>query len=148
VVEEPGDKLTRGLTTLEAGQRWHVTPQQLDDTGRLYSPGVRSGIKPGSAFHMTEYVGPVLGVMYAETLDDDIDYVNAVPYGLTSGIHSLDPEEIATWTEQVAAGNLYINRGITGAIVRRQPFGGWKRSAIGPGTKAGGPNYLMALTDW
>src|SRR5699024_9390621 len=86
--------------------------------------------------------------MSAETLDDAIDYVNAVPYGLTSGIHSLDPEEIATWTEQVAAGNLYINRGITGAIVRRQPFGGWKRSAIGPGTKAGGPNYLMALTDW
>jgi len=148
VVEEPGDKLTRGLTTLEAGQRWHVTPQQLDDTGRLYSPGVRSGIKPGSEFHMTEYFGPVLGVMSAETLDDAIDYVNAVPYGLTSGIHSLDPEEIATWTEQVAAGNLYINRGITGAIVRRQPFGGWKRSAIGPGTKAGGPNYLMALTDW
>src|SRR5699024_9675961 len=96
----------------------------------------------------TEYFGPILGVMSAETLDDAIEYVNAVPFGLTSGIHSLDPTEISTWADRVSAGNLYINRGITGAIVRRQPFGGWKRSAIGPGAKAGGPNYLMGLTDW
>lgn len=148
VIERPGQKLARGLTELEVGQRWQIKPQQLDDTGRLYSPGVRSGIKPGSEYHMTEYFGPVLGVMSADTLNDAIDYVNAVPFGLTSGIHTLDPEEITTWTEHVTAGNLYINRGITGAIVRRQPFGGWKRSAIGPGAKAGGPNYLMALTNW
>ncbi|GAA4108909.1 bifunctional proline dehydrogenase/L-glutamate gamma-semialdehyde dehydrogenase [Enteractinococcus coprophilus] len=148
VIEPPGEKLTRGLTKLENGQRWHLQPKLLDDTGRLYSPGIRSGIQPGSEYHMTEYFGPVLGVMAAPTLQAAIDYVNAVPYGLTSGIHSLDPEEIALWTDQVVAGNLYINRGITGAIVRRQPFGGWKRSSIGPGAKAGGPNYLLALTDW
>lgn len=148
VIEPPGEKLTRGLTILEPGQRWHLRPELLDDSGQLYSPGVRSGIQPGSEYHMTEYFGPVLGVMSAQTLEEAIEYVNAVPYGLTSGIHSLDPEEIALWTEQVAAGNLYINRGITGAIVRRQPFGGWKRSAIGPGAKAGGPNYLVGLTDW
>lgn len=148
VVEEPGEKLQRGLTTLEPGQRWHLVPKRLDGTGRLFSPGIRSGVRPGSEFHLTEYFGPVLGVMSADTLEDAIDYVNAVPYGLTSGIHSLDPDEIATWSEHVAAGNLYINRGITGAIVRRQPFGGWKRSAIGPGSKVGGPNYLLGLTDW
>ncbi|HEY4534772.1 MAG TPA: bifunctional proline dehydrogenase/L-glutamate gamma-semialdehyde dehydrogenase [Enteractinococcus sp.] len=148
VIEVPGDKLAKGLTTLEEGQRWHLTPRQLDDSGRLYSPGVRSGVKPGSEYHLTEYFGPILGVMSADTLDEAINIVNAVPYGLTSGIHSLDPEEIAEWTERVAAGNLYINRGITGAIVRRQPFGGWKRSSIGPGAKVGGPNYLLALTNW
>ena len=148
VIEAPGEKLTRGLTQLESGQRWHLVPKRLDDTGRLFSPGIRSGIRPGSEFHTTEYFGPVLGVMSAPTLDEAIDYVNAVPYGLTSGIHSLDPDEIATWTERVAAGNLYINRGITGAIVQRQPFGGWKRSSIGPGTKVGGPNYLLGLSDW
>ena len=148
VIEPPGEKLTRGLTTLEHGQRWHLRPRLLDDSGQLYSPGVRSGVQPGSEYHMTEYFGPVLGVMSAETLDEAIEYVNAVPFGLTSGIHSLDPDEIALWTEHVAAGNLYINRGITGAIVQRQPFGGWKRSAIGPGAKAGGPNYLLGLTDW
>src|SRR5699024_6412565 len=97
---------------------------------------------------MTEYFGAVLGVMSAETLDEAIEYVNAVPFGLTSGIHCLDPDAIALWTEHVAAGNLYLHRGITGAIAHRQPFGGWKRSAIGPGAKAGGPNYLLGLTDW
>lgn len=148
VIDEPGEKLARGLTELESGQRWHLKPQLLDNTGRLYSPGVRSGIRPGSEYHMTEFFGPILGIMSADTLDEAIEYVNAVPYGLTSGIHSLDPEEIDTWAEHVTAGNLYINRGITGAIVRRQPFGGWKRSSIGPGAKAGGPNYLIGLTDW
>jgi len=148
VIHEPGEKLARGLTELEEGQRWHLKPRELDSSGRLYSPGIRSGIKPGSRYHMTEYFGPILGVMSADTLQDAIDWVNAIPYGLTSGIHSLDPEEISTWSEQITAGNLYINRGITGAIVRRQPFGGWKQSSIGPGAKAGGPNYLLGLTNW
>ena len=74
--------------------------------------------------------------------------VNEIDYGLTSGLHSLDRDELALWLDRIEAGNLYVNRGITGAIVRRQPFGGWKRSAIGAGTKAGGPNYLYGLGDW
>jgi RHH-type proline utilization regulon transcriptional repressor/proline dehydrogenase/delta 1-pyrroline-5-carboxylate dehydrogenase len=73
---------------------------------------------------------------------------NQVAYGLTAGLHSLDPAEVDLWVNEVAAGNLYVNRGTTGAIVRRQPFGGWKRSAVGTGTKAGGPNYLVGLSDW
>ena len=77
-----------------------------------------------------------------------VDVVNDIDYGLTSGLHSLDRGEISRWLGRIEAGNLYVNRGITGAIVRRQPFGGWKRSAIGAGTKAGGPNYLHGLVDW
>ncbi len=73
---------------------------------------------------------------------------NQVDYGLTAGLHSLDRDEISLWLDRAQAGNLYVNRGITGAIVRRQPFGGWKRSAVGAGTKAGGPNYLVGLSDW
>jgi len=73
---------------------------------------------------------------------------NAVDYGLTAGIHSLDPAEVSYWLEHVEAGNAYVNRGITGAIVRRQPFGGWKKSSVGPTFKAGGPNYLFALGSW
>ncbi|NLE97956.1 MAG: aldehyde dehydrogenase family protein, partial [Propionibacterium sp.] len=69
-------------------------------------------------------------------------------YGLTSGIHSLDSGQVSRWMERIEAGNLYVNRGITGAIVRRQPFGGWKLSQVGPGAKAGGPNYLFGLVDW
>jgi RHH-type proline utilization regulon transcriptional repressor/proline dehydrogenase/delta 1-pyrroline-5-carboxylate dehydrogenase len=84
----------------------------------------------------------VLGLMRAETLDEAMAMQNEVAYGLTAGIHSLDEREIVRWKETVQAGNLYINRPITGAIVQRQPFGGWKRSSIGPGSKAGGPNYV------
>ncbi len=118
------------------------------NAGRLWSPGVRDNVKPGSAFHRTEYFGPVLGIMTAATLDEAIELQNATDYGLTAGIHSLEPDEVSRWIELVDAGNLYVNRGITGAIVRRQPFGGWKRSTVGTSTKAGGPNYLMTLGAW
>jgi RHH-type proline utilization regulon transcriptional repressor/proline dehydrogenase/delta 1-pyrroline-5-carboxylate dehydrogenase len=86
--------------------------------------------------------------MAASTLDEAIALQNAVAYGLTAGIHTLDADEAARWTETVEAGNLYVNRPITGAIVRRQPFGGWKASSVGPGYKAGGPNALLALGSW
>ncbi|MGN8050552.1 proline dehydrogenase family protein [Curtobacterium sp. 22159] len=148
VIEPAAGKLLEGLTTLGAGESWAVEPKQLDDTGKLWSPGVRDGVRRGSAFHRTEYFGPILGIMTARSLDEAIDIVNEVDYGLTSGLHSLDAAEIGTWLDRIEAGNLYVNRGITGAIVRRQPFGGWKKSAVGAGTKAGGLNYLLGLGSW
>lgn len=143
--EVPGEKLMRGLTHLEAGQTWEVRPRQLDATGRLWGPGVRAGVKPGSEFHMVEYFGPILGVMRVDTLEDAVDAQNATEFGLTAGLQSLDPDEITYWLDNVEAGNVYVNRGITGAIVRRQPFGGWKRSSVGTTAKAGGPNYLFGF---
>ncbi|MBV7363378.1 bifunctional proline dehydrogenase/L-glutamate gamma-semialdehyde dehydrogenase [Actinomycetaceae bacterium TAE3-ERU4] len=148
IIEPPTGKLLRGLTELGEGERWVVKPEQLDESGKLWSPGVRIGVAPGSEYHLTEYFGPILGIMEADTLEQAIQLQNATAYGLTAGIHSLDEDEINYWVDTVEAGNLYINRGITGAIVRRQPFGGWKRSAIGNGTKAGGPNYLFAFGSW
>ncbi|MEX0153240.1 bifunctional proline dehydrogenase/L-glutamate gamma-semialdehyde dehydrogenase [Microbacterium sp. LMI1-1-1.1] len=148
LIEPAQGKLLRALTTLEPGQRWVVTPEKLDDEGRLWRPGVREGVRPGSEFHRTEYFGPVLGIMTAETLDEAIDIVNAIEYGLTTGLHSLDEDEIQQWLARIEAGNLYVNRGTTGAIVQRQPFGGWKRSAVGAGTKAGGPHYLFGFGSW
>lgn len=154
VIAAPEGKLKRGLTTLEPGQSWVFEPQQLESEsplgqgGNLWSPGVREGVARGSEYHLTEYFGPILGIMTAKNLDEAIDMVNEIDYGLTSGLHSLDSEDIDRWLSRIQAGNLYINRGITGAIVQRQPFGGWKRSAIGAGTKAGGPNYLHGLVDW
>lgn len=148
LVEPATGKLARGLTRLGEGETWLVKPRQLDDTERLWSPGVRDGVQPGSDFHRTEFFGPVLGIMTAPDLRTAIALQNATDYGLTAGIHSLDPGEVAQWLDAVAAGNLYVNRPITGAIVRRQPFGGWKRSSVGPGAKAGGPNTLLVLGDW
>jgi RHH-type proline utilization regulon transcriptional repressor/proline dehydrogenase/delta 1-pyrroline-5-carboxylate dehydrogenase len=84
--------------------------------------------------------------MCARDLDEAIDLVHQTGYGLTSGLHSLDDREQEHWSRSVRAGNLYLNRGTTGAIVLRQPFGGMAQSAIGPGLKAGGPNYLVPLS--
>jgi RHH-type proline utilization regulon transcriptional repressor/proline dehydrogenase/delta 1-pyrroline-5-carboxylate dehydrogenase len=148
IIVPAGGKLQRGLTKLEPGQSWLLEPRSLSDDGRHWTPGIRDGVAPGSEFHRTEYFGPVLGIMSADTLEQAIAYQNEVDYGLTSGLHSLDRDEIGQWLEHVHAGNLYVNRTITGAIVRRQPFGGWKRSAVGPGAKAGGPNYLLTLGRW
>lgn len=148
IIEPATGKLLHALTTLGAGESWLVEPKQLDDSGTLWSPGIRTGVAPGSYFHLTEFFGPVLGVMHARNLEEAIRFQNAVDYGLTAGLHSLDSDELAEWIDTVEAGNLYINRGITGAIVQRQPFGGWKRSSVGAGSKAGGPNYLFGLGSW
>lgn len=148
VIATPEGKLQRGLTTLGPGENWVIQPQQLNDEGTLWRPGVRAGVQPGSEYHLTEYFGPITGIMTAETLEEAIAIANQVEYGLTAGLHSLDEDEINTWLQSIQAGNLYVNRGITGAIVQRQPFGGWKKSNVGNGTKAGGPSYLYAMGTW
>jgi RHH-type proline utilization regulon transcriptional repressor/proline dehydrogenase/delta 1-pyrroline-5-carboxylate dehydrogenase len=151
VIEKPQGKLAWALSQLEGDEKWLIEPSLSaddDGSGRLWTPGVRVGVRAGSRFHLEEFFGPVLGVMYAPTLSAAIEMQNAVAYGLTAGLHTQDPGDLATWLDAVQAGNLYVNRGITGAIVQRQPFGGWKRSSVGPGTKAGGPNYLIGLGSW
>ncbi|GAA4804472.1 proline dehydrogenase family protein [Tomitella cavernea] len=148
LITPAGGKLLDALTTLDAGETWLVRPRRLDEEGRLWSPGVKEGVLPGSTAHRVEFFGPVLAVMTTPTLDAAVRIQNGVDYGLTAGLHSLDRGEIAQWLGSAQAGNLYVNRGITGAIVRRQPFGGWKSSTVGPGCKTGGPNYLQALGDW
>ncbi|KDA06889.1 1-pyrroline-5-carboxylate dehydrogenase [Microbacterium sp. CH12i] len=150
VIEKPQGKLAWALTELEGEEQWLIKPALVegDDTGRLWRPGIRVGVQPGSRFHLEEFFGPVLGIMHAPTLGRAIELQNAVAYGLTAGLHTQNPDDLAPWLDRVQAGNLYVNRGITGAIVQRQPFGGWKRSSVGPGTKAGGPNYLIGLGTW
>jgi RHH-type proline utilization regulon transcriptional repressor/proline dehydrogenase/delta 1-pyrroline-5-carboxylate dehydrogenase len=145
LIAPPGDDLLRGLTRLEEGEEWLVEPRRLDDDPALWSPGIKWNVQPGSFTHLTELFGPVLGVMKARDLDHAIELVNQMGYGLTSGLQSLDDREQARWRDGIRAGNLYINRVITGAVVLRQPFGGMGKSAFGPGIKAGGPNYVAQL---
>ncbi len=114
-------------------------------TSRRWTPGVRLGVAEGSWFHQTECFGPVLGVMRADDLAHAVRLQNGTPFGLTGGIHSLADDEISYWLDHVEVGNAYVNRHITGAVVRRQPFGGWKRSSMGGAPKAGGPHYVHAL---
>jgi RHH-type transcriptional regulator, proline utilization regulon repressor / proline dehydrogenase / delta 1-pyrroline-5-carboxylate dehydrogenase len=142
LIRPPRGDLENGLKTLEAGESWVLRPQQVGQNPNLWSPGIKYGVRPGSYTHKTEFFGPVLGVMRFERLEEAIEIVNATGYGLTSGLHSLDEREHELWKSKVLAGNLYINRGTTGAIVLRQPFGGMGKSCVGPGLKAGGPNYV------
>ncbi len=139
-------RLERALTTLDPGESWLLEPRHVE--GDLWTPGIRLGVRPGSWFHRTECFGPVLGLVRADDLDDAIRIQNSSAFGLTGGIHSLDPDEVDQWQQRVEVGNAYVNRPITGAIVQRQPFGGWKLSSVGPGAKAGGPNYVAQLGTW
>ncbi len=147
LIRPPSDPLKRGLNVLEPGESWAVAPSVVDGNPGLYSPGVKWDVQPGGFSHMTEFFGPVLSVMRAENLDHAIELVNQTGYGLTSGLESLDIREQVYWRDRVKAGNLYINRVTTGAIVLRQPFGGMGKSAFGPGIKAGGPSYVAQLMD-
>jgi RHH-type proline utilization regulon transcriptional repressor/proline dehydrogenase/delta 1-pyrroline-5-carboxylate dehydrogenase len=148
LIRPPTGPLLHALTELDAGERWLLEPVAHPDNPNLWSPGIKAGVRPGSPFHLTECFGPVLGLMRAADLAHAIELQNAPPYGLTGGLQSLSADEVATWLEQVQVGNAYVNRTTTGAIVRRQPFGGWKRSVVGPTAKAGGPSYLAALRRW
>ncbi|MEE4358771.1 MAG: proline dehydrogenase family protein, partial [Desulfococcaceae bacterium] len=148
LISPPKGDLKKALTTLEPGEEWALEPQNIDNNPCLWTPGIKWNVQPGSYTHMTEFFGPVIGVMKAENLEEAIRLVNQTGYGLTSGLESLDQREQVLWKEKIEAGNLYINRVTTGAIVLRQPFGGMKKSALGAGIKAGSPNYVCQFMDF
>jgi RHH-type proline utilization regulon transcriptional repressor/proline dehydrogenase/delta 1-pyrroline-5-carboxylate dehydrogenase len=145
LIRPPSGDLETSLKTLEAGESWALLPRRSEDNPRLWTPGIKWGVRPGSYTHLTEFFGPVLGVMRFENLNEAIALVNQTGYGLTSGLETLDDREQETWKAGIRAGNLYVNRPTTGAIVLRQPFGGMGKSCYGPGMKAGGPNYVAQL---
>jgi RHH-type proline utilization regulon transcriptional repressor/proline dehydrogenase/delta 1-pyrroline-5-carboxylate dehydrogenase len=148
LIAEPGETLERGLTVLEEGEEWLLEPRQDVENPRLWSPGIKLGVQRDGWFRGAECFGPVLGVMRAADFEEALEMQNESAFGLTGGLHSLDMRQVARWRDQVEVGNAYVNRPTTGAIVRRQPFGGWKHSAVGPGAKAGGPNYVLQLAHW
>ncbi len=146
MVTNVNDKLEKAFT-LEDGESWLVEPSYADELRYALRPTVKWGVKPGSYSFNTEFFAPLLSVVRMDNLEEGIQMVNSTGYGLTSGLQSLDEREHAIWKDKIEAGNLYINRGITGAIVSRQPFGGMKLSAFGPGIKAGGPNYAVSMME-
>ncbi len=148
MIQPPKGNLQRALTQLEPGESWALSPKNIDNNPHIWTPGIKWGVQPGSFTHLTEFFGPLLGVMYAEDLGHAIEMVNQTGYGLTSGLESLDRREHDFWKKRIRAGNLYINRQTTGAIVLRQPFGGMGKSALGGGIKAGGPNYVFQFMDF
>lgn len=148
MITNNNDKLLYAIDNLEAGESWLVAPEFVDEKKYILKPTVKWGVKPTSYTFKTELFAPLLAVVCIDDLKQGIDYVNSSEYGLTSGLQSLDENEQELWKNTLEAGNLYINRGITGAIVNRQPFGGMKRSAFGGGIKAGGVNYVSCFVEF
>jgi RHH-type proline utilization regulon transcriptional repressor/proline dehydrogenase/delta 1-pyrroline-5-carboxylate dehydrogenase len=148
LIHPPQGDLKKALKALEPGESWALKSQNIDNNPYMWTPGIKWDVRPKSTAHMTEFFGPLLAVMRAENLDHAIEFVNQTGYGLTSGLESLDRREQHHWKKRVKAGNLYINRGTTGAITLRQPFGGMGKSALGSGIKAGGPQYVTQFMEF
>ncbi len=145
MITNENDKLLHAIENLEPGEWWLVKPEFVDKNHFILKPCVKWGVKAGSYSFVNELFAPLLSVVCADNFDHAIELANSSEYGLTAGLQTLDERERALWKSKIEAGNLYINRGMTGAIVSRQPFGGMKRSAFGGGVKAGGPNYVSCF---
>ncbi|MDR2087727.1 MAG: bifunctional proline dehydrogenase/L-glutamate gamma-semialdehyde dehydrogenase, partial [Dysgonamonadaceae bacterium] len=148
MIDNNNEKLKQAIEHLEPGESWLVAPEFADNKKYILKPTVKWGVKPGSYTFKNELFAPLLSVVCIDGLEQGIAYANSSEYGLTAGLQSLNEEEQTLWKNSIEAGNLYINRGITGAIVNRQPFGGMKRSAFGGGIKAGGPNYVSNFVEF
>ncbi|MGQ0679639.1 MAG: proline dehydrogenase family protein [Actinomycetota bacterium] len=109
--------------------------------GHFVGPAIFTGVAPDSPLLTDEIFGPVLAVCRAGSMDEAIEMANGTPYALTAGIYSRTRANVRRAAADLRAGNVYVNRPITGAVVGRQPFGGYGLSGVG--SKAGGPDYLM-----
>ncbi len=131
---------------IETGKRTASTVAAVDvgdlaKVGFFIGPHVFADVDPASPLAQDEIFGPVLAVFRARDFDHALHLANDTAYALTAGIYSRSPARLQLAAESLAAGNIYMNRGITGALVNRQPFGGYRMSGIG--SKTGGPDYLL-----
>src|SRR5262249_10212380 len=113
----------------------------LAEEGYYVAPHVFADVAPTAGLAQEEIFGPVLALLKPRDLTHALEIANGTRYALTGGLYSRSPQNIARVKREFRVGNLYINRKITGALVDRQPFGGFKLSGIG--SKAGGPDYLL-----
>ncbi len=116
-------------------------PGELSDQGSFVGPQIVADAKPDSPIAQQELFGPVLPVIRARNLDDAFALANDTRFALTGGVYSRSPATLKRARNEFQVGNLYLNREITGAMVQRHPFGGYRMSGIG--SKAGGPDYLL-----
>ena len=117
----------------------------MPEEGFFVPPTIFTEVKPESNLAKNEIFGPVLAVIKAKDIDHALNIANGVEYALTGGLYSRSPANIEKIKAGFEVGNLYINRGITGAMVDRHPFGGFKMSGVG--SKTGGPDYLLQFME-
>ena len=132
----------------QAKQRAHLltgAATQLPGEGYFIAPHIFAGVTPDDPLAQEEIFGPVLALLRADDFDEALKIANGTAYALTGGVYSRRPAHLERARETFQVGNLYLNRGITGALVSRQPFGGFRLSGVG--SKAGGPDYLLQFMD-
>ena len=117
----------------------------VPERGFFVGPTIVTDVSPRSRLATEEIFGPVLTVMRAPTFEDALEIANDTDYALTAGALSRSPAHIRQAAAELRAGNVYINRSITGAVVGRQPFGGYGLSGVG--SKAGGRDYLLQFME-
>jgi RHH-type proline utilization regulon transcriptional repressor/proline dehydrogenase/delta 1-pyrroline-5-carboxylate dehydrogenase len=142
VIDEPAYR--RILEYIEIGKKEATLAYQTKDVpshGYFVPPTIFTDVKPHMRIAREEIFGPVLSVLKVHDLDEALEVANGTDYALTGGFFSRSPDNIERVKARLEAGNVYINRSCTGAIVGRHPFGGFKMS--GSGTKAGGEDYLL-----
>jgi RHH-type proline utilization regulon transcriptional repressor/proline dehydrogenase/delta 1-pyrroline-5-carboxylate dehydrogenase len=133
-------------TRPDVGRVVHRHPaEDLPAEGWFVPPTIVADVSPDAAVATDEHFGPVLVVLRARDLDHAVELANATPYALTAGLFTRSSHDIERVTRQLRAGNIYVNQGTTGAVVGRQPFGGFGHSGVG--SKAGGPDYLHQFVD-
>jgi RHH-type proline utilization regulon transcriptional repressor/proline dehydrogenase/delta 1-pyrroline-5-carboxylate dehydrogenase len=133
------DYIAKGKTESRLAYAGELGP--LEQQGFFVAPHIFADVQRSAVIAQEEIFGPVLAVLRAANLDEALAIANGTPYALTGGLYSRSPENIKHVRREFRVGNLYINRKITGALVHRQPFGGFKMSGLG--SKAGGPDYLL-----
>jgi RHH-type proline utilization regulon transcriptional repressor/proline dehydrogenase/delta 1-pyrroline-5-carboxylate dehydrogenase len=145
VVDDEAHK--RLLSALEKIKSQHKVAYQSTVPGGGYFVPITivEDVRAQDAVAQTEFFGPVLALLKASDLDEALQIANSTEYALTGGLFSRSPENISRAREEFVCGNLYINRGITGAMVDRHPFGGFKMSGVG--SKTGGPDYLKQFVE-
>jgi RHH-type proline utilization regulon transcriptional repressor/proline dehydrogenase/delta 1-pyrroline-5-carboxylate dehydrogenase len=145
VIDETAQKRIRDYIAKGKTEATLALELPSPETGYFVGPVIFTEVERESAIAQEEIFGPVLAVLKAENFDEAIAIANGTNYALTGGLYSRTPSHIQQAQAEFEVGNLYINRTITGAIVARQPFGGYKLSGVG--SKAGGPDYLLQFLD-
>jgi len=143
ISEEARERIHRYIEIgkTEASLIYAGSVAELEQEGYYVAPHIFEDVPPTATIAQEEIFGPVLALLRARTFEEAVELANATRYALTGGVYSRSPSHIRYAEKHYRVGNLYINRKITGALVDRQPFGGFKMSGIG--SKAGGPDYLL-----
>ncbi|MBV9952225.1 MAG: aldehyde dehydrogenase family protein, partial [Acidimicrobiia bacterium] len=138
-------RLTKAINAAPGHGTIAHSTTDVPDGGWFVGPTVVTDVDPSSPLATDELFGPVLAVFRVPDLDAALALANRTDYALTAGIFSRSPATIRRAASELQAGNVYVNRGTTGAVVGRQPFGGYAMSGVG--SKAGGPDYLLQFVD-